>query len=167
MSVLSKRLTWRTRTWYGLPTTITVSTSNMHKVQADRVTLPHPGVVNTVVRAGLPWSTRLALTAQHELGHLQTLPVPVAHSLLLWVLRPRRNGGRMRRWAWGLLAHQAVWEVAAEGYVLFADRRAWHAPRPRWARVLYGAFWVAMMLLGLKSTYEAVRSSPFSAAGES
>ncbi len=155
-----KRLTWRTNTWYGLPTTITVSTTNFHRVRADGVVLPHPGVVNAVVRAGLPWPVKLELTARHELGHLQTLLVPLLHLMLMWALRPREAGrGRARwlRWAWGLLAHQAIWEVATEGYVLATDRRAWQHPRPRWAQGLYVVFWTAMTLLAGGSTWMFLR----------
>jgi len=70
-----------TTTWYGLPVEIVISSDNLHRVTAPGLAIPHPCVVNLIARQGLPSKLHLALTARHELGHLQTLPVPLLH---LW-----------------------------------------------------------------------------------
>lgn len=150
----SKKLQTRHRTWYGLEAEVTVSESNFHQVKLPKITLPHPGVVNWFSRQGLPIDTRLELTALHEFGHLQTLPVPLLHlMLLLW---PRRGKPRLTGWPrfWLiLLSHQTFWEAAAESYVIAADRRAVTAPRPRWTRGLYSFFWGSVTVFSLLTTF--------------
>ncbi len=142
-------LKWHTRTWYGVPVDVTVAENNFHRVKAGVVVLPHPGVVNWLARTGLPLRLRLELTARHELGHLQTLPVPLLHLvLLLWPRRGKPYGSRWQRLALGLLAHQAVWEVAAEGYLVATDARAVRLLRRR-----YALFWSLMGGLAALSTY--------------
>ncbi len=141
------------RTWYGLDTEIKVTTSNFHRVKLPKITLLHPGVVNWFSRQGLSTDTRLELTAHHEFSHLQTLPVLLLHLLLL--LWPRRVKPRLRGWGrfWLiLLSHQAIWEVAAETYLVAADRRALTAPRPRWAHSFYFLFWGCMTAFSLLGT---------------
>ena len=147
------RLHGQEKTWYGLPVEITVTEGNLHRVAMPGLTLPHPGVVNLIARWGLPSETRLALTYRHEMGHLQTLPVPVLHLLaLLWPRRGQPRGSRWLRGLIGLLAHQAVWELAAESYVVATDRRACRAPRRPLARGLYAAFWAGMAALSVLGT---------------
>lgn len=153
-----EELYYKTNTWYGLPVEIAVSSGNLHRVSVLGLTLPHPGVVNLIARQGLPLETRLELTALHELGHLQTLPTPVLHLLLLlWPRRRRRVGSRWLRRFLVLLTHQALWEVAAEGYVVAIDRRAWQAPRPKTARALYAGLWAAMIGLSISGTLFLLR----------
>ena len=105
-----------TRTWYGVPVDITVSDDHWHRVAVPGLALPHLGLVNLFACWGLPLDEQLALTWRHEFGHLQMLPVPLAHLLfILWPHRRRGSGSRWLRALVGLVAHQAVWELAAEG----------------------------------------------------
>lgn len=153
-------LDWETRTWYGLPVRVLVSSSNLHRVWANGVVLPHFGLVNLFARQGLPTRVRLELTARHELGHLQTLPVPLLHLLALFLARPTKKGSPWARWLLIGIAHQAVWEIAAESYVLATDSRARAYPRPSWARWVYRLFWALMALLAVLPTYWLVRHRP-------
>jgi len=147
-----------TTTWYGLPVEITVSSDNRHRVAVPGLAIPHPGLVNLIVRQGLPVKLRLALTARHELGHLQTLPVPALHLLLLlWPRRGRPDGHPILRWLVAILTHQAVWELAAESYVVATDRRAIQANRPPLARALYAGFWGVMAVLSIFGTLFLLR----------
>lgn len=148
-----QKLQTHSRTWYGLEADIIVTESNIHLVKLPKISLPHPGVVNWFSRQGLQIDTRLELTARHEFGHLQTLPVPFLH--LLFIFWPRRGKPFLTSWSrfWMiLLSHQMVWEVASESYVVSTDRRAVSAPRPNWARGLYAVFWGATAVFSLLGT---------------
>jgi hypothetical protein len=139
------------KSWYGLPVDITVSRSNWHRVMIPGISLPHLGLVNLVARCGLPLDKRLAITWRHELGHLQTLPLPLAHLLLiLWPRRGRRKGSRWQRVLVGLVAQQAAWELAAESYVRFHARRSRSQTTGR--KSLYAALWSVIGLLGATGT---------------
>ena len=65
----------RVTSWYGLTGEIEVGNELWRLVRVGTLNLPHPPVVNTFLRAGLPRSDRLRLSFLHEFGHLQTLPV--------------------------------------------------------------------------------------------
>ena len=101
-----KALHRRPKTWFGLPVDITVASNHCHRVVVLGLTLPHPGLVNLFARWGLPLDERLALTWRHEFGHLQTIPVPLAHLLLiLWPRRGWRGGSCWLRVLVGFVAH--------------------------------------------------------------
>ncbi len=119
------------RAWYGLRGEIQVENELWHLVRVGRVSLPHPPLINLFLRAGLPHSERLRLSFEHEYGHLQTLPVAVLHLMLL---RPLRRKS-LTAWMAALLAHQALWELAAESWVMTHEgesyRRAYQGIRKR------------------------------------
>jgi hypothetical protein len=110
------------RAWYGLPGQIVIEGDHWHLVKVGDLRLPHPPLINLLIRRGLPREARLCLSYDHELGHLQTLPLAVAYAVWLW----RRTSGlrqgswlsRLIRLAAALSAHEAAWELAAESYVL-------------------------------------------------
>jgi len=143
----------KARAWYGVPVDITVSSDHWHRVVVPGLALPHPGLVNLFARWGLPADERLALTYRHELGHLQTLPVPLVHLLLiLWTRRGRRGGSRWLRALVGLLAHQAVWELAAESYVVTTTRYGRSRSRSTVGRTIYALLWSGMAFLAAAGT---------------
>ncbi len=110
--------------------------------------------INLFVRWGLPADERLALTYRHELGHLQTLPVPLVHLfLILWPRRGRRGGSCWLRAVVGLVAHQAVWELAAESYiVVVSSRHDRSRSRSRTGRAIYVILWSGMAFLAAAGT---------------
>jgi hypothetical protein len=140
------------RAWYGLSAEIAVENNLWHLVRVGRVALPHPPVVNLALRRGQPHKERLYLSFLHEFGHLQTLPVAVIHAL--WLLT---NGRWRRRGFWGTLAaivaHQAVWELASESYVIVKSRGEYgriYRDYPNPAGQF--AFWSLMFSLGISLT---------------
>ncbi|NOX60875.1 MAG: hypothetical protein GXP42_02840 [Chloroflexi bacterium] len=111
------------RSWYGLSAEIIVEYGLWHLVRVGRVALPHPPLVNLVLRRGQPRTERLYLSFLHEFGHLQTLPVALAHALLLVVTgcwRGRGFKGTVFAILTAIVAHQALWELASESYVMVA-----------------------------------------------
>ena len=128
-----------------------------HLVKVGGVALNHPPVVNLVLRRGQPRQERLYLSFLHEFGHLQTLPVAIIHAL--WLLG---SGRWRRRGFWGMLAalvaHEAVWELASESYVLMKARGEYgriyrNYPNP----VGRFAFWSVMFSLALYLTQWLMR----------
>lgn len=146
------------KTWYGIPVEIIVSSNNLHKVSVPGVTIPHPGLVNMIVRQGYPVDIRLALTARHEFGHLQTIPIPLLHlSLLLWLRQGQPSGSRWLRLLVELLTHQAVWEVTAEGYAVATDKQVFQTHRSQLSRILYTGFWGIMAAVSIFGTIFLLR----------
>jgi hypothetical protein len=141
-----------------VPVDITVSRNHFHRVVVASLPLPHVGLVNLIARWDQPGDEQLELTCQHELGHVQTLPLILPRLLLLiWPRGGRRPGPR---WLWLLVAvtaHQAAWELAAEGYVILHSRVERHQPRSRVGKYLYAVLWSGMALLAVGGTWWALR----------
>ncbi len=145
--------------WYGLPGEIVVEHDHWHLVRVGAVALPHPPLVNLFIRRGLPKEERRRLSYWHEFGHLQTLPLALLHGL--WLLRPGRPGTpslreRLARLAALLLAHEAMWELLSEGYVVWkvgpsTYRGIYRAYPNPWLR----GFWVGMAVLALAGSWLA------------
>jgi len=150
----------RVRSWYGLPAELGVEDRLWHLVKVGGVSLSHPPVVNTFLRAGLPEAERLRLSYLHEFGHLQTFPLALAHAAaLLWA--GLRQGRSLAGWiGWilaALLAHEATWELASESYVALSDRSAYGGTYRRHPNPFLVLFWVGMTLLSLGLTFGLMR----------
>jgi hypothetical protein len=115
----------RVRSWYGLEGEIGVEDELWHLVKVAGIPLPHPPLVNLILRAGLPEDDRLKLSFLHEFGHLQTFPIALLHALgFIWLYF--RGGNKpqnlLKIAILGLVAHQATWELASETYALIKAR---------------------------------------------
>ena len=109
------------RSWYGLTAEIAVENNLWHLVRVGGVALNHPPLVNLLLRWRQPRRQRLYLSFLHEFGHLQTLPLAILH--VLWLLVKGHWRGRgVLGWltvpAAAVIAHEAVWELASESYVV-------------------------------------------------
>jgi len=153
----------RVESWYGLPAEIAVENGLWHLVRVGGIALGHPPLVNLILRRGLPEQARLELSFLHEYGHLQTLPIAAGHLLLLVLFgRWQRLGWReaLARITSATIAHQAVWELASETYVLQTSRsryqRIYRAYPNPWGQAI---FWIGMTLLALARTAHVFRRS--------
>lgn len=143
--------TFHARAWYGVTAEISVENNLWHLVRVGGVALHHPPVVNLILRRGQPRQARLYLSFLHEFGHLQTLPVAITH--LIWLLivvswRERRLRDTLAMLAAIVVAHEAVWELTSEMYVMLKAgtkyRRIYHEHPNRVGQV---AFWGVMAAL--------------------
>ena len=85
----------RVRAWYGLPGEIVVEGDHWHLGKVGPLPLPHPPLINRLIRRGLPREDRRALSYWHELGHLQTLPLALIHAVWLWRRRSAFHPGTL------------------------------------------------------------------------
>ncbi len=74
------------RTWYGLPVSIHVGDGCIHRAGVGRLQLPHPPVVNSLLRLGLTTKDRNMLAAYHELGHLESLPWELIYAAMVFIV---------------------------------------------------------------------------------
>ncbi len=147
----------RVRAWYGLPGEIVIEGDSWHLVKAGPVPLPHPPLVNRLIRRGLPPDARLRLSYCHELGHLQTLPIALAHAAWLWRNRwgpPRRSSlsSRLLRLATALVGHEAAWELVSESYAMSRSGLEYRRPYREHPNPLLTVFWISMAGLALLGT---------------
>lgn len=111
----------KVRSWYGLGGEISVENQLWHLVKVGGFPLPHPPLVNWILRAGLPREERLRLSFLHEFGHLQMFPfafLQAAWFIIFHRKRGTRSGTFLKRIVLGIIAHQALWELSSESYAL-------------------------------------------------
>ena len=145
----------KVRSWYGLTGEIEVENELWHLVSVAGVPLNHPPVVNLILRRRLPRHDRLRLSYLHEFGHFQTLPLALAHALvLLWGQRRRRHSllGWLLRLAAIAAAHEAVWELASETYVMAHDGAAYRDAYRKTPNSFAPIFWFGMSGLAVGLT---------------
>lgn len=132
------------RTWYGIPTDVSVEDGGWHEVRMGPLALPHPALVNLFLRKGLPPDLRTRMTCSHEFGHLQAVPLAVCHAAWLGSrLRstPGPPSSSAARFGAALLVHAAAWELFAETWTWLENRQTYRM-QSKWRR---GAFWGAMV----------------------
>ena len=109
--------------------------------------LPHPPVVNSLLRFGLPETTRMRLTVAHEMGHFQALPFEVLYGVLLVTMAHILGDPTWLDIVLIVISVFASWEMLAEGATMLdmGDDydKAYHHAR-YWPRVV---FWSLMPLL--------------------
>ncbi len=107
------------KTWYGSTGRIELHGRFWHLAGLGNVEIPHPPVVNLLIRQGLPRDAQRELSFRHEFGHLQTLPLAIMATVLL--LKRAKQTGRLKWsqgvWLWA--EHHALWEMMAESYVMW------------------------------------------------
>lgn len=141
----------KVRSWYGLTGEIEVENELWHLVKIGNITLNHPPLVNLILRRGLPRNDRLRLSYLHEFGHFQTLPLTLVHILIVvWSSRTQRDSPRdWLAWLAGLaVAHEAVWEILSETYVVLQDRAAYCKAYRRAPNPLLPLIWLGLSGLG-------------------
>ncbi len=131
----TRRLTLPFTTWFGTTGRVTAGADGWHVAEVGRLQLPHPGLVNMILRAGPPEET-LRLVVLHERGHFETAPAAALH--LFWVLsaalrspaepHPCRDLPPLRgflRAAALAVSHHAAWEALAEAWVVRHEGRSY------------------------------------------
>jgi len=106
-------------TWYGLP--FRIRDNSWCDLVVAGLPMPHPSLVNAVIRRGLDQETKWKLVRNHERGHLETLPFVLPYLVAL-LRRDRKN---LTTTLVGLLGLEALWELLTESYVLALDPKAY------------------------------------------
>jgi hypothetical protein len=141
---------------------IAVENRLWHLIKVGWIPLPHPPVVNLILRRGLPEEERLKLSYLHEFGHLQTFPVALAHATLLLLLGRKRKGSFLDivlMIAQAVVAHEAVWELASEGYAVARIGPEYRKIYSRYPNLIgQSLFWSGMLGLAAYFTRRLINS---------
>lgn len=105
------------RTWYGATGRVELHDPFWHLAGVWGIDIPHPPLVNLLIRQGLPRAAKRELSYLHELGHLEMLPFALLATAVLLVRAWRTGQLRWRRLPWLWAGHHALWEMLAESYV--------------------------------------------------
>lgn len=105
----------RTSTWFGFDVTIEVGPGFLHKAGVGRWRIPHPPLMNGLIRWGVSKNASQTLSLVHEYGHIQTAPFALLYALgMLTVVGFLVSGRIWLQSAGVVLSTHAVWEIMAE-----------------------------------------------------
>jgi len=114
------------RTWFFLNAVVRVEPGCFHRAGFGRFLLPHPPVVNWLLRRGLSKDIYKKLCCEHEMGHLQALPLEVLYSIALVLLMMNNESNNIVGWLWVVLSSFAAWEILAEVHTIRHVKPSYH-----------------------------------------
>lgn len=102
------------QTWFFLNAVVEIEPGRLHRAGFGNLLLPHPPLANCLLRRGLSKESYKILCTEHEMGHLQALPVEILYSSLLIILMIHNDNDDTLGWLWIVLSSFAAWEIFAE-----------------------------------------------------
>ena len=127
--------------------TVSLGPGFWHEAGFGSLVIPHPPLVNGLLRLGLSEEARTELAFAHEFGHVQTAPLFLAYAALLVILNFMRGSSSFPEVFFLLISAQAVWEIGSELVAKAADyqpyRRYYQSVNPI-PRLI---FWTAALSL--------------------
>ncbi len=109
------------RTWYGAVATVSIGPGFWHEAGLGSLIIPHPPLINLLLRHGLSEEARTTLAFAHEFGHLQSAPLFLAYAALMVILNIARGSGNFPEIFFLLISAHATWEIGAEILAKAAD----------------------------------------------
>ncbi len=113
--------TLKMRTWYGARARVTIGPGFVHKAGFGGFVVPHPPVVNWLLRKGLETDAAYGLALAHEFGHLQTAPMILVYAGAAMVTYLTINRATLPGIMITLAGAQATWEIVSELYAIWSD----------------------------------------------
>lgn len=134
---------------YGLLATVVIGPGFVHAAGWGPILIPHPPLVNWLLRQDLSEKNREALTFIHEFEHLRSaLPVLLYMSLLIFL--DLANGqSKLSRILLILISSQAWWEIISEFSTFQKNKLLYNLAyngTTIWPRILFwmGAIFIAV-----------------------
>jgi len=109
--------------WYGVKGSVKIGPGFIHRAGLSGILIPHPPLVNLLLRIGLNQREHLKLGISHEFAHLQSMPFMVVYTIALFIVAWWYND--KLGWQWIvllLLSSHAAWEMMAEAITVIKHK---------------------------------------------
>lgn len=107
--------------WFGVKAAVTIGPGFMHHAGFEKISVPHPPVINWLLRQGLTKDVQYTLSFTHEFGHLQTMPLAVFYTGIMFALAFITGHTDLIEIILVLISTHAVWEIVAEIFTIAGD----------------------------------------------
>jgi hypothetical protein len=144
-----KEITVQNRTWYGLNATVIIGPALMHWTGWRGLRIPHPGVINWLLRKGLTDNARDTLSVKHEIGHLETMPLAVLYMAMNLSVIFAAGQTDLRNIILALISTQAAWEVMSELFTITSSAQLYRKIYEGVTRIYRTVFWIFSGILVL------------------
>jgi hypothetical protein len=139
--------TLQRRTWFGLFATVTVGPGFVHKAGVGKVLIPHPPVVNWLLRRGLSDRVGLKLSFLHEMAHFQSAPFVVLYAIAILTGTYAAGPLNLPQVLFVLVGIQAAWEMLSEALTIIGNSPYYHRCYKGLPKLPRITFWTAAGLL--------------------
>jgi hypothetical protein len=145
----SKTKTIKTRTWYGMEATVTIGPGFLHKVGFKKLLIPHPPVVNWLLRRGLTENARSSLSFTHEIGHLESGPLAVFYAAVNLAVIYSTGQANLAKIILVFISTHAAWEIISEIFTIIRSGDLYRKHYERVTIIPRTIFWTFAIVLTL------------------
>lgn len=139
------------RTWYGMGGTVIIGPGFLHRTGLGWFLIPHPPLINLLLRRGLLKNPRNALRINHEFGHLQSAPLAVLYTALNYTAIIAANRANLSNLILVFISTHAAWEIMSEIRTIMSDIQFYNKCYDRVSIIPRAIFWfstIALTLMG-------------------
>ena len=135
------------RTWFGLYATVTVGPGFVHKAGVGKVLIPHPPVINWLLRRGLSDTVGLKLSFLHEMAHFQTAPFIALYGVAILTGTVAAGRTNPLHVLFVVVGIQAAWEMLSEALTIIGNSPYYHSCYKGLPKLPRITFWTAAGIL--------------------
>ena len=135
------------RTWYGLYATVAIGPGFIHRVGWGSFLIPHPPVINWLLRRGLEEKARQTLSFTHEFMHLQSAPLTLLYTVVMVALSFTIGHTDLAEIVIILISTHAAWEIISEKFTISSDAQLYRSCYEKITMIPRIAFWLSMSAL--------------------
>lgn len=128
---------------------MTMGPGFLHRAGFGRLLIPHPPVVNWLLRQGLTESARTRLAFIHEFKHLQSAPAALCYTAANFAALLAAGKTSVMTVVLLLISTHAAYEIMAESITIRHDRQWYRQCYKNVSKIPRTIFWFAMILLTL------------------
>ncbi len=137
------------RTWYGVNATVVLGPGFLHRGGYGKLLIPHPPVINWLLRRGLVPTVRENLSFTHEFGHLQSAPAALIYTAANFAALLAAGKTTVLTVLLLLISTHAAYEIMAEVTTIRHDRQLYRHCYENVSKIPRTIFWFSMILLAL------------------
>ena len=129
--------------------TVIIGPGFLHRTGLGWFLIPHPPLVNWLLRRGLPNNSRNALRIVHEFGHLQSAPLAVLYTAANYTAIIAANRANLSNLILVFISTHAAWEIMSEILTIVTDPQFYHKCYQGVSLVPRAIFWLSTISLTL------------------
>ena len=130
------------RTWYGLYATVIIGPGFIHKAGLGSLLIPHPPMINWLLRQGLAEKERLVLSCTHEIGHLESVPLAALYTAANLAASFTTGTANFITLILVLIGTHAAWEIMSETFTITSGRQLYRKCYEKVSVIPRTVFWI-------------------------
>ena len=136
------------RTWYGVNATVSIGPGFIHRAGWRNFLIPHPPLVNWLLRRGLNKNDTYTLSVTHEFAHFQSAPLALPYTVGLIALAAAKDLSLLSMVIIIISTH-AIWELLSEILTIIHNRQFYRRCYNGISSISRRVFWIFTSVLAL------------------